>query len=361
MIPKFMISMVSFLLILSACTPAPTPTPSAIPTTAAPTATINPTPTLDPYGDPDGDSYSTIFEEIWGTDPMKHTSFEDLSTIPGSIYTKMYSSQPFDVEDMNGLLYQVAREIEVDDGGTPQDTGDDTLLFEVVLFPYARFKQGQIETVVDHFPIEHSTYPSEIQPYLETGEISDTSEELETLTLEIVQGAETVEEAINRVLVWDRANLELLEPSKGFLYFSEIITLKSSDMIRDRFIWHCISKSTLLNSQMKALGIPSRIIHSNYVTDETNQQETGLYDHEQNIVYINGNWVRLDFHTGLNYIGDLSDLFAYGYLVITDIHEDPSEPDWRKWIYVADQWDKPYYNPERSWELHKPIEMRINE
>jgi hypothetical protein len=85
------------LLFLAACVPT-TPIPTAIPTvtptatsTAIPTATNTPTPeptatptetptpTPDPWGDPDADGYSTYFEDVWGTDPLASTSFEDLA------------------------------------------------------------------------------------------------------------------------------------------------------------------------------------------------------------------------------------------------------------------------------------------
>lgn len=36
-------------------------------------------------------------------------------------------------EEMNGTLYQVVRPVEIQDNGTPNNSSDDHLIFEVVL------------------------------------------------------------------------------------------------------------------------------------------------------------------------------------------------------------------------------------
>ena len=120
----------------------------------------------DPDGDPDGDGYITYFEQIWKTDPLAFTSFEDLTHQPGTIYAKMRVSQPFEFADMNGTAYQAARMVNTDDNGTPNNTGDDHFTFEVVLFPYAGFDEGVISTKVDSFPMDPHRYSPSVQRYL---------------------------------------------------------------------------------------------------------------------------------------------------------------------------------------------------
>jgi len=351
-----------FLVLFSSCAPISKPTPTLPPKktlTTGHTSTPIPTPTRDPHGDPDGDTYPTSFEEIWGTDPFTFTTFEKLSVHPGTIYAKMRISQPFDIEDMNGTLYQVAREIEIDRGNTPDDTSDDYLIFEAVLFPYAKFPNYQLNKNVNSYPISQDQYPEGFSEFLNPYIYSDISDELISTVQNVIGKSNSVQEAIQKVINWNRQNIGIHSPSKGFLYYSEILKFKSSKMILNRETWYSTTRATLLNSQMRALGIPCKIIHTVYVTDDSNYE--GIYHHPLNIVYINGFWVLLDYETGLNFKGSLNHHLDSGYQVVTDAYNDSSEVNWDIWIDVIDNWRGSEDFPERAWLLHKPLVLRINE
>lgn len=348
-------------------TAIPTDTPTVIPTatctpepTSTPTPTLippSPTPTLDPGGDPDGDGYSSYAEQIWGEDPLAFTSFDELAYHPGTIYARMRVSQPFALEDMNGLLYQVVRPISIEDKGTPGNPSDDHLVFDVVLFPYAT--HPSISTQVSRFPIDPNTYPAEVRQYLESTQVSKITPEMRETLLQVVEGARSDAEAINRILRWNQDNLTVMEPAKGFFYFYEIVSIKAGDMFDARQTWYSTSRATLLAAELRAIGIPTRIVFGVYTTDQTNQTN-GLYDHPQNMVFLRNQWVRLDYNMGLNYRGELRDPYSYGYLAFTDQYRDTSEADWTAYISVADYWQGGDNYLERWWQLHKPLEFREN-
>ena len=336
-------------------TPSPSPTPTETPTPVppTPTPTLSPIPTPDPWSDPDNDGYPTYFEQVWRTYPLTFTSFEDLAHHPGTIYAKMRVSQPFEFADMNGTIYQVARFISVEDNGTPDNPSDDHLIFDVVLFPYAT--RPNIATQVNEFPIDPSTYPAEVQPYLESTQISNLTPEMKETLLEVVAGARTDVEAIDRILRWNENSLTRL-PTDHWLFFYEVISLRAGDLFSARQIWQSTSKATLLAAEMRAIGIPTGIIFGVYTTEEPSY---AAFDHPQNVVFLNNQWVRLDYHRGLNYRGSrVRDPYSYEYLAITEFYRDTTEVDWSTYIYIIDYYgEKP---PEVYLELHEPLEMREN-
>jgi len=336
-------------------TETPIPSPSATITSIP-----SPSPTRIPRDmqDPDDDGFPSLFEMIWNTDPMTYTSFDDLSHHKGTIYAVMEVSQPFDIEEMNGTIYQVARLLKVDDKGT-SSTSDDRFTFEIVMFPYAKFLDSDIRVHIDSFPIPNTEYPFEVQGYLESTEHSDISDELREIMLDIVNNSTNNVQAIDRILSWNLNNLTLYDFPRE-LYFYEIIDLKASDMIRDRKTWYSTSRATLITAELRSIGIPTKLIYGVYVTDESNNTPPGIYDHAQSLVYMNGHWVRLDYFVGLNYSDELSDPFSYGYLAFTDTYRDTSEPDWATTIFVIDQYHWQTSHQQRCWILHKPLELKIN-
>ena len=264
--------------------PAATSTPAP---TATSTPTITPTPTPDPYGDPDGDTYITEFEQIWGTDPFSFTTFEELSVLPGTIYAKMRVSQPFEVADMNDTIYQVVRPLEIEDNGTPDNPSDDHLIFEVVLFPYANYLKSKISSEVESFPIDSSNYPVEIRQYLKSSETSNITDDMKEFMFEIVEGAPTDYDAINRILEWNQKNLSVNEDWDNLL-FSQLVEIDAGYMFEIKQTRFSTTRASLLSAELRAIGIPSSIIFGVYTTDETNQT-LGAYSHPQNLAYLGGN------------------------------------------------------------------------
>lgn len=335
-------------------TPQPTPTQTLTPIPPTPTSTLSPTPTLDPSGDPDGDGYPTYFEQIWRTNPLTFTTFDDLAYHPGTIYAKMRVSQPFVLEDMNGFLYQVVRPLNIEDNGTPNNASDDHLIFDVVLFPYAT--HPNIASPVSKFPIDPNTYPPEVRPYLESTQHSNITPEMRETLLQVVAGAQTDEEAIRRIKRWNESNFTVNEAWKD-AYFSQIIPIRAGDMFSIKQTRYSTTRATLLAAELRAIGIPTGIIFGVYTTDEPSQ---GAYAHPQNLVFLGGRWVRLDYLEGLNYKNSLRDPYSYGYLVFTDFYKDTSEVDWSEYIHIIDRYEGAGTPEERYWQIHQPLEFRRN-
>ncbi len=346
---KKTLSLIILLVFLSACTPAPTPTPTPSLTPVL-TATITPTLTPDPYADPDEDTYPTRFEQIWGTDPFEFTTFEELSNHPGTIYAKMRVSQPFEVDDMNGTLYQVVRVVEIEDKGTPDDTSDDHLIFEVVLFPYARYEISDISTIVDQFPLPADNYPSKIRQFLESTEISNITDEMRETLLDVVKDAETDIEAINNILQWNHQNI--IDGALPEVTYDELVMIKAGDIFKLQKARFSTTWATLLAAELRSVGIPSQIIFG----VSTNDDSTDCFcAHPQILVYLSKMWVRLDYNKGLNYRKDLFNKHSYGFLVFTDRYSDNTEADWSFWFYVDDLGWKGIH--DRYLDLHEVLEF----
>ena len=272
----------------------------------------------------------------------------------------MRVSQPFELGDMNKTIYQVAHLVSIEDNGTPHNRGDDHFVFEVVMFPYAR--HPNISIPVERFPIHPKIYPAEVRPYLESTQISNITPEMRETLLDVVAGAKTKVDAINRILRWNHDNLSEMKPEKGFFYFYEIVEIKAGDMFNSRQTWYSTSRATLLAAEMRAIGIPAAIIFGVYTTEEPNR---GGWDHPQNLVYLGNQWVRLDYFRGLNYRHDpnrspVKDPVNYDYLTYVDFYRDSSEPDWSAYIAIIDRYDEPGTQEERFWKIHKTLEFREN-
>jgi len=355
---KKSITFLQLLFIISSCIPTslaqtPTITPTLSPT-------VTPTPTPDPYGDPDGDTYPTRFEQIWGTDPLEFTSFEELSIHPGTIYAKMRVSQPFEIEDMNGTLYQVVKINAIEDNGTPDYASDDHLIFEVVLFPYAKFDNSEISIPINKIPISSESHLDDKQIYLKSTEVSDITQKMQVELNKLLSDSKNIRDLIDTVINWNKKNFTVNEELWGSnLTYLDLVSIKSSDMFERKQTKFSTTRSTLLASELRAIGLPTAIIFGVYTTNETNQTQGG-YMHPQNLVWINNQWVRVDYNAGLNYSVQLNDPFSYGYLVFTDLYADPSEPDWEMWSNVLDNYKENSTYEERWWRLHKPLEFREN-
>ena len=340
-------------LILSSCATAPSEATIALsPTniqstkltkTPDPTETPKPSPTLDPWSDPDADGYPIYYEQQWGSDPFTFTSFEDLAKLPGSIYAKMKVSQPFEFADMNETFYQVARSIEIEDGGTPDYSGDDHLIFEVVLFPYVEDNPTPVE--VDLFPIDPGVYPTEVQPYLISYEddIANITPEIKETMLAIVNGtgegysspAKTDLEAIERIMSWNWSNLAV-DPKYETYYppYGSIVKVRSGDMFEDRLTRWSTSRAVILNAELRSVGIPSKIyFHISCICNPNDDYENcdNRGTHPENGAYVGGRWVVFD------YKGVHPRSAPHGTnLVITDSFRDNSEADFNFWIYIVD-------------------------
>lgn len=353
------ISWFIFALIFTGCknmdTPSTSPTSTGEPTATAtststpqPTQTISVFPTTDSFGDPDGDGYITENEQIWGTDPFVNTSFEELSSLPGTIYTKMRVSQPFEIADMNNTIYQVIRLIEMEDNNTPENISDDHLVFEAVIFPYAHYSEADITTPIESFPIDPSIYPKDIQEYLSSYEndISNITDELRKTMLIIVNGsgegyttpAKTVVEAIERIIKWNQDYFSV-DPIYETYYpkYQEINTFRSGDMFESQKTRYCITRATILNAELKAIGIPSAIFFNvscacNPNDDiECDQRGKHFHNHIQNGVYLEGKWVLFDY----NEVDPRSEPY-HNNLIILDKYRDNSEVDFNFWYYILD-------------------------
>jgi len=319
--------------------PEPTPT-----NTPEPTLTITPSPTPDPFGDPDGDGYITEFEKIWGTDPFSYTSFEELLELPGTIYAKMRVSQPFEVVDMNSTIYQVVRPIEVEDNGTPDKTSDDHLVFEVVLFPYAQFPSNEIKSKIESWPVDPEEYPKDIQKYLISfdDDVSNITDELRNTMLAIVNGtgegysapAETDVEAIDRIMKWNLKHLSV-DPKYETYYpkFREINSFRSGDMFESGKTRWCTTRATILNAELRAIGIPSAVFFNVSCVCNPNDDKDcdNRGNHSQNGVYLSGYWVLYDY----NRVSPRSRPYYY-YLIAVDKYRDNSEADFSYWYYIID-------------------------
>ena len=84
------------------------------------------------------------------------------------------------------------------------------------------------------------------------------------------------------------------------------------------------------------------------MTPETQDLYTG---HPQNVVYLNGEWVKVDFQGQFNQAGKLNDIKAYGFLAITQFYGDLTEVDWTLWRLLPNI---------RAVHLHKILDYRIN-
>lgn len=302
-----------------------------------------PEPTLEPSADPDGDGSITYFEEIWGTDPLAYTSFEELSVHPGTIYAKMRVSQPFEIEDMNGTLYQVVRPIEKQDNGTPDYASDDHLVFEVVLFPYAKHDLDSLEMEVAGFPIDEEIYPIEVREFLLTKEedVSNVTDELRNSMLVIVNGfgegysesARTDVEAIDRVLRWNNENLEF-NPQWEYPPYEIITSLRAGDMFSIRKLRWSTTRATIFNAELRAIGIPSKITHNISCICNPNEDEEcdNRGNHPQNLVYVGGKWILFDYYS----IQSVREKPHSYFLVMTDTYRDNSEAIFDFWIQVID-------------------------
>ena len=325
------------------------------------TPTPEPIPTVNPNGDPDGDGYITLFEEVWGTDPFKFTSFEDLSIHPGTIYAKMRVSQPFEVQDMNGTFYQVVRIIEIDDNGTPEDIIDDHITFEVVQFPYAKYNPEPM--TVDGFPINPNEYPSDVQQYLLSFEndFSNITDDIKTTMLEIVNGtgegyetqAKSDVEAVDRIIKWNKSNLKM-DPIYESYYplYRQIVSMRSGDMFETKLTRMSSTRATILNAELKSIGIPTKIFSQVSSLCNPNEDKNCLRGgHPQNGVYLGGQWILYDFNDV-----DPREGVNYEYLVITDTYRDNSEAIFDYWISVVDvpRLEYPFY------DLYYVIELRRN-
>jgi hypothetical protein len=331
---------------MATATPTRTPIPSS-----TQTATPSATPTLEPYGDPDGDDHPTYFEQIWGTDPLTFTSFEELSYLPGTVYAKMRVSQPFAFDDMNGYLYQVARMVGTEDNSTPDFAGDDNFTFETVLFPYAT--HGYQGTEVEEWPIPASHYPLGLQPYLESTPVYDVTQEMRDTLLAVIAGARTDIEAIEAIIEWNQSAFERTYEYDNLPY-SQLASVPASELFSARKLRLSTTRSTLVAAEMKAIGIPSRVPFGVY----THPDRTDcLCGHTQNLVWLDGNWVRLDWLKGLDYGPWLGLPHAYGYLVWTDLYTDAIDPPGDEPPPDFWRWD----NHGHDWlGLHQNLEFREN-
>jgi len=310
---------------------------------------LSPTPTeifLSPMEDFDGDVYPNLYEQIWGSDPLVATTFDELAQLPGAIYAKLRISQPFEVEDMNGWLYQVATDFEIEDKGT-NSKGDDHLTFRTVLFPYATFPEELITTYVDSWPIDPTIYPAEVLPYLESTNISNITPEMSEILKEVVKDAATVLGGIRKVFIWNGHNLSV-NPAFDKIKYSVAVKMHAGDMFSNRRTAGSTSKSTILTSELRAIGVPTAIVHGIYVTPSL--QDRHIH-HPQDVSWLNGHWVRMDYEDGINSMGDTMKDTGAGYLVITDFYPDNDDADWTFWRMVSSV---------RAIHFHEIIDFRIN-
>ena len=109
-----------------------------------------------------------------------------------------------------------------------------------------------------------------------------------------------------------------------------------------------------MNFVGKAVGIPTRVGFGVYAHEEACNM---FANHAQNYVFLDGEWVLLEYNDGLDpfYLGSSRDPFSGGNLIITDFANDISEFDLSRYLAA----ERGELNGNYL-ELHKLLDVEIN-
>ena len=167
--------------------------------------------------------------------------------------------------------------------------------------------------------------------------------------------AKTDYEAVKRILEWNK-NYFMVDPTfeKHIPPYKKIVSVITSEMFESGLTRHSTSRSIILTSELRAIGLPVMSTFSISCECNPNDDENcnNKGTHPQNLVYIGGkegNWVLVDYNYGFNVRKD-----PLEYSVMTAMERDFSEIDSSYWIYILDtpriHWpfDLVYYTHEKN-------------
>ena len=349
-------------------------------TPSIPTPTPTATPMLNPDADVDSDGLTNYEETVkYKTNPYHADS--DGDGIPDGEWNErreytytvgvaMKIRKPFDIETMNDL-YQDVRIIS-----GPDKTG--YTYIEAIIYPETR-----VNFSPSPYPLKE--LPPELQAYTQPGIATNYDPSMQAEVLNIVTGAKTDVEVVERVLQWvETETTYYLDYSIPVVYYTyladgnvqvrnyngslpveELLRTHyfAESMFRERTHGTCTSIATLKCAMLKAAGIPCRVIQTlfpiSYHEDQTvpyvnnlkrdwhsvwhcvweqrSGQSPGWYNHAFIEVYLGGRWIRADRTLNIRHEDPLC--LSLKILSVSDWSEvDFSETYPTDWIH-----NRPYY------------------
>ncbi len=327
--------------------------------------------------DTDGDSLNDYFEIVkYKTNPLKADSdgdgisdnnWNERQEYAYTVRVVIRLREPFDLDAMNDL-YQDVRLVEASDkaGYTKM---------EAIIYPetHAILKASA-------YPLE--PLPRELQSYTQPGIATNYEADMQAKVLDIVAGATTDAQVVEKVLNWVRKEtknyLDYSIPEVYYTYlddgevqmrnYEDSLPIEdllrthyfAASMFRERTHGTCTSIATLKCAMLRAAGIPCRLIqtlfpiyhHGSQTEPYTNklsrkweacsfEQPAGddqeWANHAFLEVYLGKQWVRVDENLGIYH--DRSNCLSLKILSVADWSEVDFSETWPvDWIH-----NRPYY------------------
>ena len=167
---------------------------------------------------------------------------------------------------------------------------------------------------MEQFPISNEIYTENVKPYLISKETdrSYLNNEFIQKLLSVVEGTgegystpvKTDLEAVKRLLEWNKNHFSVdPEFEKHIPPYKKIVSIKANEMFTTQLTRHSTSRSILLTSELRAIGLP--VMSTFAISCECNPNEDSNCNnrgtHPQNLVFLggsDGNWVLVDYNYG---------------------------------------------------------------